>query len=390
MLASFSVVVNVRRAAWLLDALARIVFAIAAADVWQLVRIGLPVHRVWEALAVACLVHGWAGAAARHSADASDAAYAADGALLNAASLGADHVDAGVVGVGAVDTDGGVAWSLVRTAVIDSVLVAVGGVRMVAARGHWNAVLLDVEVRVVGGASAGGACTIYTVGRCTAGDHNALAVLEGSRRVRAHDVAQVRRYVRGSNLGIWHAIHHGRSGSPVHVVLATLVAAVWIARVVGVVGRGRDDTGVRACARYRRRVALAVVAWGVLLILCEVAVVVSRRVAGVAAVGCVVLFARLWADAAKAAEARAALARVVVMVVVVGVCVANRAPALVDVLIWTQMVVVCGVYSVVAVPGVVHVDVRTDVGLSKLIQDRPGSFGVDGRDLRHYLPVIVV
>ena len=135
---------------------------------------------------------------------------------------------------------------------------------------------------------------------------------------------------------------------------------------------------------------MAMVAWGVLLILCEVAVVVSRRVAGVAAVGCVVLFARLWADAAKAAEARAALARVVVMVVVVGVCVANRAPALVDVLIWTQMVVVCGVYSVVAVPGVVHVDVRTDVGLSKLIQDRPGSFGVDGRDLRHYLPVIVV
>ena len=89
------------------------------------------------------------------------------------------------------------------------------------------------------------------------------------------------------------------------------------------VGRGRDDTGVRACARYRRRVALAVVAWGVRLSLCEVAIVVGRRVAGVAAVGRVVLFTRLWADATKASKTRAALAGVVVMVVVVVVRVAD-------------------------------------------------------------------
>lgn len=55
---------------------------------------------------MAGLVHGGAGAAAGHSADAADAAYAADGALLDAASLGANHVDAGVVGVGAVDANG--------------------------------------------------------------------------------------------------------------------------------------------------------------------------------------------------------------------------------------------------------------------------------------------
>jgi len=157
--------------------------------------------------------------------------------LLNAAGLGADHVDAGVVGVGAVDADGGVAWALVWAAMVDSILVAVSGMRMVAARGHGNAVLLDVEVRVVCGAPSGGSCAVYTVGRCTAGDHYALAVLERSRGVRAHDVAQVRRYVRGPDLGIWHhAVHHGGSGSPVHVVLAALVAAVWIARMIGMIG----------------------------------------------------------------------------------------------------------------------------------------------------------
>ena len=116
-------------------------------------------------------------------------------------------------------------------------------------------------------------------------------------------------------MGVRHdPVDHGRSGSRVHVVLATLVAAVWIARMIGVIGRGRDDAGVRACARYRRRGALAV-AWGVRLSLCEVAIGAGRRVAGVAAVGCVVLFTRLWADATKAPETRAALAGVVVIVV---------------------------------------------------------------------------
>ena len=42
---------------------------------------------------------------------------------------------------------------------------------------------------------------------------------------------------------------------------------------------------------------------------------------------------------------------------------------MVDVLVWTEVVVVRGVNSVVAVPDVVHVDVRADVGLAELIQD---------------------
>ena len=57
LLASFSIVVNIRSAAWLLDALAGVVFAIAAANVRQLVRVRLPVHWIGEALAVASLVH---------------------------------------------------------------------------------------------------------------------------------------------------------------------------------------------------------------------------------------------------------------------------------------------------------------------------------------------
>lgn len=63
---------------------------------------------------------------------------------------------------------------------------------------------------------------------------------------------------------------------------------------------------------------------------------------------------------------------------------------MVDVLVWTQMVVVRGVNGVVAVPDVVHVNVRADVGLAELIQDGSGSLGVDRRDLCHYLSIVVV
>ena len=54
------------------------------------------------------------------------------------------------------------------------------------------------------------------------------------------------------------------------------------------------------------------------------------------------------------------------------------------------MVVVRGVNSVVAVAHVVHVDVRANVSLAELIQDGSGSLGVDRRDLRHDLPIVVV
>ena len=81
------------------------------------------------------------------------------------------------------------------------------------------------------------------------------------------------------------------------------------------VGRCRDDTGVRACACNRCCAALTVVGRGVGLGLGEVAIVVASRVASVATVGCIVLFSRLWADAAKASKPRAALARVVMIVV---------------------------------------------------------------------------
>jgi len=54
------------------------------------------------------------------------------------------------------------------------------------------------------------------------------------------------------------------------------------------------------------------------------------------------------------------------------------------------MVVVRGVNGVVAVPDVVHVNVRADVGLAELIQDGSGSLGVDRRDLCHYLSIVVV
>lgn len=54
------------------------------------------------------------------------------------------------------------------------------------------------------------------------------------------------------------------------------------------------------------------------------------------------------------------------------------------------MVVVRAMDAVVAVSNVVHVDMRTNVGLAELIQDGSRSLGVDRRDLRHYLPIVVV
>jgi len=61
------------------------------------------------------------------------------------------------------------------------------------------------------------------------------------------------------------------------------------------------------------------------------------------------------------------------MVVVVVVCGADGASALVDVWAGTQMVAVRDVSN-----GVVHVDVRANIRLAELVEDGPGSLGVDG------------
>jgi hypothetical protein len=76
------------------------------------------------------------------------------------------------------------------------------------------------------------------------------------------------------------------------------------------------------------------------------------------------------------------------VVVIIGV--ADRTTTLVNVLVWTQMIIVRRVNAVVAVTNVVNVHVRSDVALADLVQDGPGSLGVDGRDLSHDLTVVVV
>ena len=76
------------------------------------------------------------------------------------------------------------------------------------------------------------------------------------------------------------------------------------------------------------------------------------------------------------------------VVVVIGV--ANGATTLVNVLVWTQMVIVGRVNAVVSVANVVDVHVRADVALADLVQDGPGPLGVDGGDLSHDLSVVVV
>ena len=72
------------------------------------------------------------------------------------------------------------------------------------------------------------------------------------------------------------------------------------------------------------------------------------------------------------------------------VCVAYGTATLVDVLVWTQMIVVGRVNAVVSVTNVVNVYVRADVALADLVQDGPGALGVDGGDLSHDLSVVVV
>lgn len=138
--------------------------------------------------------------------------------------------------------------------------------------------------------------------------------------------------------------------------------------------RCRDHTSVGAGARDRCRIALTVVASCCLLRRWE-ATIISCRVGCIATIGCVVLLTRLWADASEASETRASLAGVVVVVVVIGV--ADRASTLVDVLVWTEVVVVRGVNSVIAVANVVDMHVGANVCLPKLIQNGSGSLGVD-------------
>ena len=82
----------------------------------------------------------------------------------------------------------------------------------------------------------------------------------------------------------------------------------------------------------------------------------------------------MWADSAEASKTRAALAWVVMIVI----SITDRASTLIDILIWTQMVVVRRVHTMVAVANVVHVDVGAYVGLAELIQDGSGSLGIDG------------
>lgn len=95
------------------------------------------------------------------------------------------------------------------------------------------------------------------------------------------------------------------------------------------------------------------------------------------------------ADAAKSTQARTALARIVVVVVVV-VGVADGAATLINVLIWTEVVVVGGVDAVVSMAYMVNVHMRSDIALAYLVEDGPGTLGVDGRDLCHDLAVVVV
>jgi hypothetical protein len=95
---SFSVVINIWSAARLLNWLARVIFAIAATNMWQLIGVCLSMHRIWETLSVARLIHRGPGTAAWHSTNAADAHWdASNWSLLDASGLRSDHINAIVV-----------------------------------------------------------------------------------------------------------------------------------------------------------------------------------------------------------------------------------------------------------------------------------------------------
>ena len=157
---------------------------------WQLVGVCLPMHRIWETLSVSGLVHWGPSAATRHTTDATDAHWnASNWALLDASSLRTDHINAGVVSVCTANANRRATNSLIWTTMVDSILICVSWMRMVAAGAHWNTVLLNVEMRVISWTTARRACTVYSVGRSTARDYDVLAVVEWGWSVRAHDVA---------------------------------------------------------------------------------------------------------------------------------------------------------------------------------------------------------
>lgn len=183
---------------------------------------------------------------------------------------------------------------------VDSILIGVSWVRMVAAWAHWHTMLRDVEMRVIGWAGARWARAVNSIGSCTAWNHNVLTVLERCRCIGAHDVAQVWWHVRCANLRVWHdAVDDSGIACGSHIILSTLVATVRVAWMVGMVGGGGDHASIRTCTRHWCRRALSVMIHLILLRSWIATCIISSRVASIAAVWGIILFTWLRTDASK-------------------------------------------------------------------------------------------
>ena len=94
---SFSIIINIRSAAWLLNALSCVLFTIAASNMWKFIWICFSVHWIWKILAMTSLIHWRSRTIAAYSAHSSKSTYSANWSLLNTPGLGSNHCHSSVI-----------------------------------------------------------------------------------------------------------------------------------------------------------------------------------------------------------------------------------------------------------------------------------------------------
>ena len=228
-------------------------------------------HRIWETLAMLCLVHGGASSTTTHSANTSNSTDSPNRTLLNASSLWAHHIYASIICTYRIQTNWGVTF--IGTAVVDPLVCLM--LRVVAARGHGDCMLLwYMEVVIVWRCSSGSSA-IYTIARCTTWDHNILTILERCCYICVNHcgIANLRIVLN----------HH----VAVHVVLSTLVGAVRVWWMVWV------TCWIASYHTSRVRINM----WSCIVLLSLWKVLGLITILALSSIGLVILFTRLWADA---------------------------------------------------------------------------------------------
>ena len=154
---------------------------------------------------------------------------------------------------------------------------------MMAAWCHRNCMLSWYMEMIILITLSRGSSTIYTVSGSSSSNNNILTVLERSCSVSTHNIAQIRWDIGCTNLWIWHHII-------IHIILATLVCAIRIAWMVGMISWWWSNN---SCGR------IGINYWSciILISLWKIIVTMISTCVTLPSVWCIILFSWLWAYA---------------------------------------------------------------------------------------------